>query len=109
MTDHRPAAMDIRNGLQAPPDAQVRVVFIDEARVPVFECEPCEELMRFSEEVWVCPQCEYELTPHDAVELLDLAIQRLWLIRDDVGKKVGGRWWQRAGRWFALILLRWSS
>ena len=110
MPEHRPALMDIRNQLQQPADAQVRVMFIDEKRVPVFECEPCEALMQWDAMgVWVCPQCEFELTPHEAVELLDLAIQRLWFIRNDVGRKVGRRWPQRVGRWLALILLRWSA
>lgn len=108
--EHRPAAMDLRNELTQPADSRVRVVFIDEARVPVFECEPCEELLRWTEGgVWMCPSCEFELTPHEAVELLDLAIKRLWLIRDDVGRKVGGRWPHRVGRWFARILLHWST
>lgn len=102
------ALMSVRSQLKLNADAQVRIVFYECDRVPVFECEPCETFMLWREGAgwWQCPRCEYELTPAEAEELVDLTIRRLVIIRKDVRRKRGGRWPHRVGRWFARILRR---
>jgi len=88
-----PALEQIRPQLRLCADAQVRVVFEGESRVPLFECDACEELLLWQEDKswWRCDSCGYEMTTAEARGLLNLAIRRLRLIREDVWRKQGKR------------------
>jgi len=104
-----PALVKVRSDLHLSSDEQVRMVFEGDERVPLFECFPCETLLRWSEEKgwWECPSCTYELTPTEAEELVDLAIRRLQIILTDVRRKQGkddGKWGEE--NWFFRILRR---
>jgi hypothetical protein len=89
-----PALQRMRHDLRLNADAQVRVVFEGEHRVPVFECEPCEDLLRWNakDKWWTCPRCGYELTPVEAEDLMVLARRRISIVLTDVRRKKDGRW-----------------
>ena len=93
----QPALQEMRQEIRISADGQVRVVFEGDERVPVFECFPCDELLKWEESAkwWQCPSCSYELTTVEAEELLCLALLRLELRLADVRKKQGkGRIWR---------------
>lgn len=90
-------------------DEWVRVVFDGPLRVPVLECENCEERLTWSHEHswWECPSCYCEVTLSEAEDLFVLACQRLELMVLDVREKQGvGRWRGKVRRvWLDLVRL----
>ena len=85
-------------------DSFVRVVFEGDDRLPLFECAACELLLAWDsgEGWWRCAECGYEMTPPDAEGLLNLAVLRILLMREDVRRKQGKRpgWARRLWGWF---------
>lgn len=103
----------MRQDIVIPPTGQVRVVFDvrgeEGLRFPLFECEPCREVLRWAPDarLWLCPGCEYELTFDEArIVVADaerlLGVMRKYIVSKETrglalvaAKRVGFRAWVR--------------
>lgn len=72
-----------------------------------FECISCELLVEWSGkiELFVCPNCGYELTSGEACEVVDRAEDLLARLRLDIGLKERRGRWDSVRRWLVCLLL----
>lgn len=68
---------------------QVRVLFEDPFAALQFECFNCLKKMTWNAPRgwWNCPECEYELSPDEARDVVQRLTAALKLLKEDVGSK----------------------
>lgn len=77
------------------PSGAVRITLdaegADGVRLPFFECRTCDVLLRWNPvvQLWMCPECVYELNVTEAEMLIDEARQALRLLDQYVCRKSG--------------------
>jgi DNA-directed RNA polymerase subunit RPC12/RpoP len=91
-----------RHSLYIPPWEKVRVVFVvlpPNGVEAQFECLTCGQRMDWSasSQYWMCPECEYEMTPKEAQDLHGLMTRAL----SDLC-----RWQKRSLLWDLVTWLR---
>lgn len=80
---------ELRRKLRLEHEGRVRVVFPYPYMLPTFECVPCAETMLWLPEQkwWACPECSYELTQVEALEISKVLIHSSARFKSDINRK----------------------